>query len=196
MKAGPPAAEKWAVRPYGASGPGVRLKAIAKQTEGNMRRPALAVGVPALLCMIAGTCWASESAEPQAEPTRVSGAFWVLPPAYEFPVSGGGHLSLEIGVTPGLWEPGRQSGDTFGPRVGAFVYPTGRLEGLALYVGLGEAGPELGLWCVWRRDVGDGSSGRNRALSFRLGIGAVESTDVHWAAPVMLGLGASMGFSF
>lgn len=156
-----------------------------------MRRLALVVAVPALLCMIAGACWASESAEPQAQPTGVSGAVWVLPPAYEFPVSHGGHLSLEIGGTPALWPEGVYSRELLGPRVGVFVYPGGQLEGLALYAGLGEIGAEVGLWGVWRPGSADGREG----LALRAGIGALVGGPVDGVLVGALGLGAAVGFS-
>ena len=124
-----------------------------------MSRGQIVTGILSVLCTMCGSCSALESAEPQAAPTRVRRAVWVLRLGHESPASDGGHLSLEIDVTPGLWEPGRHSGDTFGPRVGAFVYPAERLEGLALYAGLGVAGPELGLWCLWRAGLGQPDSG-------------------------------------
>jgi hypothetical protein len=159
--------------------------------ERNMRGLALVVGVVALVCMIAGTCWASEKAEPQGEAARVSGAVWVLPPAYEFPVSGGGHLSLEIGATPGLWPEGAQLHDVLGPRVGVFVYPGGGLEGPALYAGLGEFA-EFGIWGVWR----PGSSAGGSGLSFRAGIGVLVGGPVDGVLLGAVGLGASVGFTF
>lgn len=161
-----------------------------------MRSLALVVGVPVLLCMIAGACWASESAEPRTEPTRVKGAVWVLPPAYELPVSGGGHLSLEIGVTRALWLAKDLQDHTFGPRIGAFVYPAGNLEGLALYAGVAEGGPEGGIWVVWRADRADGSSDRGRALSFRLGVGIASDGGGSGDFFPDIGLGAAVGFRF
>ncbi len=161
-----------------------------------MRGLALVVGVSALLSMIAGICWASESAEPQGEPTQVSGAVWVLPPAYEVPVSGGGHLSLEIGVTRALWLAKDLQDHTFGPRIGAFVYPAGNLEGLALYAGVAEGGPEGGIWVVWRADRADGSSDRGRALSFRLGVGIASDGGGSGDFFPDIGLGAAVGFRF
>jgi hypothetical protein len=153
-------------------------------------------GVLVVLCLALGTCWASEKAEPQGEPTRVSGAVWVLPPAYEFPVSDGGHLSLEVGVTRALWLAKDLQDDAFGPRIGAFVYPAGNLEGLALYAGLAEGGPEGGVWVVWRADRGEGSSDRGRALSFRLGVGIASDGGGSGYSFPDIGLGAAVGFSF
>jgi hypothetical protein len=161
-----------------------------------MRRLEIATGVLLAMCMVFGTCWASESSEPQAGPTRLNGALWVLPPAYEFPLSGGGHLSLEIGVTRALWVAKDVVDDTFGPRIGAFIYPTGNLEGLALYAGFAEAGPEWGIWVVWRADPGDGSSASGRALSFRLGVGVADDRGGSGDAFPDIGLGAAVGFSF
>jgi hypothetical protein len=167
------------------------VKAIAEEKDGKVKRLALAVGALAVLCMIAGACWASEEAEPQGESTRVKGAVWLLPPAYEFSASGGGHLSLEVGATPALWPEGVHSRELLGPRVGVFIYPGGELEGLALYAGLGEFA-ELGLWGVWRPGSSDGRGG----LSLRAGIGVVVGGPVDGTLVGAPGIGAAVGFSF
>lgn len=152
--------------------------------------------VLAALCVACGACWASDQEEPLGERPRVRGAVWILPPAYEFPVSHRGHLSLEIGATPALWPQGARSHDVFGPRVGAYVYPAGKMEGLSLYAGLGEVGVELGLWGVWRERPKNGSSGGGSAACFRFGIGVVVSGSVDWVPVGEPAVGASVGFSF
>jgi hypothetical protein len=166
----------------------------ATKGGGTVKRSLTTVGVLMVLWLAIGSCWASESEEPQAEQRRVNGAVWVLPPAYEFPISDGGHLSLEIGVTRALWLAEDAADNAFGPRIGAFVYPAGRLEGLALYAGLAEGGPEGGIWVVWRADTGDGSSARGRALSFRLGVGIASDGGGSADSFPDIGLGAAVGF--
>ena len=165
-------------------------------------RPKTAMrAVLAALCIAGGACWASDSGQPPAEQPHVSRAAWILPPAYEFSVSHRGRVTLEVGATPALWPQGAGSHDTFGPRLGAYVYPTGNMEGLALYAGVGAVGTELGLWGVWRGRPKDRSSGGTPAVSFRIGIGAVVSgSDLppFGNDPVRgeLGLGAAIGYSF
>jgi hypothetical protein len=119
----------------------------------------------------------------------------VFPPPCEFPVSRGGHLSLEIGVTPGLCVIDGHSEDLLGPRLGAFVYPAGKLEGLALYAGLGRIA-EAGIWGVWRADSNEGSSAGGRALAFRLGIGVARDRDHHSGEWDDFAIGAAVGFAF
>jgi hypothetical protein len=122
-------------------------------------RGQIVTGILSVLCTMCGSCSALESAEPQTALTRVRGAVWVLPPGHEFPTSDGGHLNPEIGVTPRLWELDRRSGGMARLGIETSLYRAGRLEGLALYAGLGVAGPELGLWCLWRAGLGQPDSG-------------------------------------
>jgi hypothetical protein len=165
-------------------------------------QPKLALrAVVVVLCMAGGACWASDSGDPSTERSDVKAAVWILPPAYEFSVSQRGHVSLEVGATSALWPQGAGSHDTLGPRFGGYVYPTGNMEGLALYAGVGAAGTELGLWGVWRGRPKDRLSGGSPAVSFRIGIGAVISgSDLppfgNDPVKAELGLGAAIGRSF
>ena len=158
-----------------------------------MHSKTTAVGFLAVLCTMGGVCCASDSAAPTAERVSLKGALWVLPPAYEFPVSRGGHLSLEVGVMPSLYVMDGHFVEMFGPRLGAFFYPTGKLEGIALYAGLGEIA-EIGLWGVWR--AGSASFSSRRALSVRVGIGAVAAGTRHGLVGGGPVLGAAVGITF
>jgi hypothetical protein len=157
-----------------------------------VRRLQIVTGVLLVMYLMSGARRVEGSVEPGTVIPPADRVLWLLPPACELPLSGDGRLSLEIGLTPALREIGGDSEDALAARAGVFMYPQGRMRGLALYAGVGESGPEGGLWYVWRRDRGM----LGFFDSFRVGIGIVSSTDPHWALPSQLGIGAALGYAF
>ncbi len=165
-----------------------------------MRGMTLGVGVLAglwaVVCVVGvGSAGHGSGFEADGLTRAVShGALWVLPPAYEFAVSDSGQLSVEIGVTGAYSEFRSDSENLFSPRAGVFLYPRGGLRGLALYAGIGEAGPEAGVWYVWRPR--EWSSRSHDGVCYRIGLGIARNTAPNWALSGHLGIGAALGFSF
>ena len=161
-----------------------------------MRRLPIVAIVLLLLCATGTACKAAGPGESRARELRLHRTLWVFPPAAEFADSERGFRSIEIGLTPGLWTSSHGSDGVLGPRLGVFIYPDGECKGVAFYVGVRPASSEVGLWYVWRAHDTDRSSGNGPPMSFRIGIGAVRSTDPDCTAPGRPGFGAAFGFAF